>query len=302
MLARFSFSDYVFLLAVLLSLKQRIYDWTDFSTCYHPLHFWSVGSQLLAVAFRAAQVLLFSRASIHTYNQDEQLQLTSATSFSTHRDNLLRCTVLYILFALFFAWTVTGNVWIIQVFYYTPTCLPPTCPMFYMVTWLIVCYCWISVYICLIGVALSYEYRARRAESLLFSEAAASSLPSSAAAAAGRHGMVERYDSLVARWGRTVSLAEYGVPFVRQGLTPSQVDALPSLPCSACKLAGTDVCSICIDAFHIGTAVRVLEPCGHMFHKVCIDGWLLRNAVCPNCKGLIVSPADIYGTSSTTTA
>eukprot|EP00922_Rhytidocystis_sp_ex-Travisia-forbesii_P045652 GHVS01068108.1.p1 GENE.GHVS01068108.1~~GHVS01068108.1.p1 ORF type:complete len:331 (-),score=43.65 GHVS01068108.1:134-1126(-) len=307
----FSLSDYVFFLAVFLSFKQRSEDWSEFSTCHRPVHIWAVGSQLLAVAFRAGQVVFFSRTSRinnGNYIQDEQLRLggptttTMGAATTSDRADLLRCVLLYILFVLFFAWTVVGNVWIVEVFYITPTCLPLSCPMLYLVAWLIVCYSWVSVYICIIAIAFSYEYRARRAERFLF---AATALPSSAA---GRHGIVQQYDSLVSRWGRAVSLADYGLPFVRQGLTPSQVDSLPSFywktTAGVSSSPTEDLCSICLDTFQTGSNVRILQSCGHIFHKACIDGWLLRNAVCPNCKSLVHGCYQSYGTntSATTTA
>eukprot|EP00922_Rhytidocystis_sp_ex-Travisia-forbesii_P045658 GHVS01068114.1.p1 GENE.GHVS01068114.1~~GHVS01068114.1.p1 ORF type:complete len:365 (-),score=45.12 GHVS01068114.1:67-1161(-) len=283
----FSLSDYVFFLAVFLSFKQRSEDWTEFTSCHRPVHIWAVGSQLLAVAFRAGQVVLFTRTATARINnsnyiqEDEQLRLggpttTTGASTTSDRADLLRCVLLYILFVLLFEWTVVGNVWIVEVFYNTPTCLPPTCPMLYLVAWLIVCYSWVSVYICIIAIAFSYEYRARRAERFLFVAAATLPIITSSAESAGRHGIVQQYDSLVSRWGRSVSLADYGVvPFVRQGLTPSRVDSLPT--------------------------VRVLQSCGHIFHKVCIDSWLLRNAICPSCKSL-VDGYQSYGTTTTTTS
>jgi hypothetical protein len=34
---------------------------------------------------------------------------------------------------------------------------------------------------------------------------------------------------------------------------------------------------------HAGTVWRLL-PCGHRFHTVCVDGWLLHNFSCPTCR------------------
>lgn len=42
-----------------------------------------------------------------------------------------------------------------------------------------------------------------------------------------------------------------------------------------------DVCGVCLVDFDDGDELRVL-PCGHYFHKECIDHWLLNSAtVCP---------------------
>ncbi|XP_063718263.1 RING finger protein 150-like isoform X2 [Symsagittifera roscoffensis] len=42
-------------------------------------------------------------------------------------------------------------------------------------------------------------------------------------------------------------------------------------------------CSICIDDFQYGDAVREL-PCSHKFHRACVDPWLVSHYNCPNCK------------------
>ena len=43
-------------------------------------------------------------------------------------------------------------------------------------------------------------------------------------------------------------------------------------------------CSICIDTlFSVNTDVCV-TPCGHLFHKVCMDCAMQNNMQCPNCN------------------
>lgn len=44
-----------------------------------------------------------------------------------------------------------------------------------------------------------------------------------------------------------------------------------------------ETCAVCIDQFLINDIVRYL-PCKHLFHKNCIDQWLLENPTCPICK------------------
>jgi len=41
-------------------------------------------------------------------------------------------------------------------------------------------------------------------------------------------------------------------------------------------------CVICMGEFKIGDALRFL-PCVHIYHKECIDDWLMRSFTCPSC-------------------
>ncbi|XP_038630768.1 E3 ubiquitin-protein ligase RNF128 isoform X2 [Scyliorhinus canicula] len=44
-----------------------------------------------------------------------------------------------------------------------------------------------------------------------------------------------------------------------------------------------DSCAVCIDAYKPNDVVRILT-CNHIFHKNCIDPWLLEHRTCPMCK------------------
>mmetsp|Transcript_15357 Transcript_15357/g.25376 ORF Transcript_15357/g.25376 Transcript_15357/m.25376 type:complete len:333 (-) Transcript_15357:373-1371(-) len=46
------------------------------------------------------------------------------------------------------------------------------------------------------------------------------------------------------------------------------------------------VCAICRGPYEDGEDLRKL-PCRHMFHKTCIDRWLLIRPICPMCRGPI---------------
>ncbi|KAM7405879.1 hypothetical protein PAMP_000296 [Pampus punctatissimus] len=43
------------------------------------------------------------------------------------------------------------------------------------------------------------------------------------------------------------------------------------------------MCAVCIDAYKPGEVVTVLT-CDHIFHKACIEPWLLEKRTCPMCK------------------
>ena len=42
-------------------------------------------------------------------------------------------------------------------------------------------------------------------------------------------------------------------------------------------------CDICYDQLH-NQATAVLNPCGHMFHNLCVEQWLQRRQICPYCR------------------
>merc|ERR1712029_119022 len=42
-------------------------------------------------------------------------------------------------------------------------------------------------------------------------------------------------------------------------------------------------CVICMEDLAVGDEVRTL-PCGHHYHKDCVDSWLRRSNMCCTCK------------------
>ena len=43
-------------------------------------------------------------------------------------------------------------------------------------------------------------------------------------------------------------------------------------------------CTICLIEFKDGDKVKIIPGCDHLFHKLCLDNWLLHNFKCPNCN------------------
>jgi hypothetical protein len=43
-------------------------------------------------------------------------------------------------------------------------------------------------------------------------------------------------------------------------------------------------CSICQDAYEVGTSIRKILFCQHAFHTACIDTWFTQDVRCPMCR------------------
>jgi len=75
---------------------------------------------------------------------------------------------------------------------------------------------------------------------------------------------------------------------VRHGPPPasqSTLDDLAEITVSKVDLEtdGNDTCCICMEDHELGQKASKL-PCGHIFHKDCIGGWLERHCTCPICR------------------
>lgn len=53
-----------------------------------------------------------------------------------------------------------------------------------------------------------------------------------------------------------------------------------------------DTCAICQDSITANESCRLLIPCRHRFHRVCIDQWFQRSVYCPTCRHDIREPAE----------
>ncbi|CAH8334311.1 unnamed protein product [Eruca vesicaria subsp. sativa] len=75
----------------------------------------------------------------------------------------------------------------------------------------------------------------------------------------------------------------------KQKLKPLKKEILESLPkltlsTESCTTTRSRRCVICLEDYVAGDVVRVLPPCGHMFHVFCIDKWFQLGSTCPSCR------------------
>lgn len=74
----------------------------------------------------------------------------------------------------------------------------------------------------------------------------------------------------------------------QKGLTPDQIDILPTYVCGENHLQENSSrrgsqCAVCRDLYQLGHDVCIL-PCADEFHKHCIAPWLAQQATCPLCR------------------
>ncbi len=74
---------------------------------------------------------------------------------------------------------------------------------------------------------------------------------------------------------------------------PDDDDLVRETSIGAVTQAMTDrMCSICHENMEVGTTVRVINHCRHIFHRTCIDYWFTRSSSCPVCRHDICPDSD----------
>ncbi|KAL2620065.1 hypothetical protein R1flu_000270 [Riccia fluitans] len=68
--------------------------------------------------------------------------------------------------------------------------------------------------------------------------------------------------------------------------SPEQIrESLKEIQFTAMRDSEDDGCSICLSEFLDGESLYVIPKCNHLFHKACLNQWLLRNkTTCPICR------------------
>mmetsp|Transcript_18120 Transcript_18120/g.51674 ORF Transcript_18120/g.51674 Transcript_18120/m.51674 type:complete len:286 (+) Transcript_18120:94-951(+) len=275
MVHELSYNDGVLLASLLYSVVDLASDWDAFSQCSRPIHHWLVVSYACVILFRGLHILGASAAANNLATQAAAGMIGTAGDFLLdlrQKGALPRAVVVFtwgVGLPFFMFWTGVGTVWLWHVVQETPQCMPATTQLWFSGLWLILCYVWLVIHVGVGAVALVLERRVRRAEDEL---------------------RAIEDDDTRQRWGQVSHLPGYqaisgeAVPGAGAGLMPAEIKALPMLTIQECAVGAEGECPICITDIEPGDVVRRLPGCGHVFHRSCIDLWLLRRADCPLCK------------------
>ncbi|XP_050371813.1 RING-H2 finger protein ATL56-like isoform X2 [Argentina anserina] len=68
------------------------------------------------------------------------------------------------------------------------------------------------------------------------------------------------------------------------GFSPRHFKTLPQLRFRTQNQTTSSDCVVCLDAFRDGQWCRKLPACGHLFHRRCLDTWLVKVSACPICR------------------
>lgn len=253
-------NDAILVISLLYLAIDIHYDWDFFVACHRPIHKWLVVSYALIVLARVTRVVGGLKSTAGSGEFLLNLRQRHVVS------RILTIFTWLVLVPCVTVWSALGTKWVLEVRRYTPQCLPSQVHLWFIAVWQVLSYCWIAVHGGLGAMAWFLERRLRHAELDLE--------------------QIQDADVLM-RWGQVSRLRGYtAVQDLSNngGLTPAQILALPSGTVSGHQDMVDEECPICLNSLKCGESVRQLGPCGHTFHRSCIDLWLLRRAECPLCK------------------
>jgi len=239
-------------------------EWEGFASCPKPIHKWLLVSYLLVVMTRI--VVSIAAASQTPESGSFLINFRQKGTMS----KFLFSLVWLVLVPLFAMWTALGSLWTWELLSESPQCMPSGMHLASLLVCQVLSYAWIFVYSGLGALACSLERRLRRAETDL----------------------QDLQDAdVMQRWGDVGRLDGYtSLPATMKGgcLSPGQIKQLSGASIRSEGEATEEDCPICLTSICCGDSVRQLTGCKHVFHRACVDLWLLRSSECPMCKQRVV--------------
>jgi len=260
-----SVTDVVLVTSHIYLIIDLAIDWDSFRGCKRPVHNWLMLSYALMMLSRMAYLVGQRHMLANTGDFLLNARQKNGTSKFFFR------LMWYFIVPGSTLWNIVGSIWLYEVRIHSPQCLPISSNhLWIMIIWQALGYAWVGVH-CKIGnAAWVLEKRVRAAEDDLH--------------------LVADADAL-SRWGSAAEQVQDYTALRRSrealGLSPAEICALGS---DEPELSSTEIgleCAICLEAVDAGDSKRRLAACEHVFHRACIDLWLLRCASCPLCKASI---------------
>lgn len=84
------------------------------------------------------------------------------------------------------------------------------------------------------------------------------------------------------------------------GFSPRHFKTLPQFRFRTQNQTASSDCVVCLDAFREGQWCRKLPACGHLFHRRCLDTWLVKLSACPICRTPVLGNASASASASAT--
>lgn len=237
------------LLSVVAALgNHRWVQQGSFQQCEHPLDVWFSVACLQVMGFGVAFVIGRTAESSTSWWCVEPCSQVGKVAFT--------CTWAVLLPSLA-AWTALGMNWLLDTLHSTPDCFPADAYLTPTVCAVFQIFCFMAAVSYGVFVAIIWDAeRCRKVNAIAITA------------------VIDR--DLVERWGELKPSAHMELC---GGIKPHEFDDLPR---HTLKRAGGD-CVICLSGLAQGDHARTLPACGHVFHRACIDLWLLRQVRCPLC-------------------
>lgn len=264
------YNDIIFLITLVYIVLDIQSEWANWTTCDKPLHIW------LLLSFVGIMGLRIVHLAGKTNDSASGRLLALIDLRQKGASKALMCLTWLVVLPLFAVWTMTGTVWMIQVQFATPNCMPNHFAWFSLLLQ-IYCYARLGEHVYLGVLAFRRETQVRHAEAILRQVEDDDAI--------SRWGSVSNLHGTLLRGGMRLHRADEA-----QGLLPSDIAALPCahVKKNTSEPDGAEECAICLLDIQCGDVVRELGACGHTFHRPCIDLWLLQQASCPLCKSKVV--------------
>ena len=247
--------------ALSYALVELLVSWTDYrwgvgSLCPQPVQVW------LLVACSTVALLRLVNILYDRSHPEDFSDLWCFTLFTTY-PRIYALLIVAILYPFLVSWVVLGTIWYTEIQTMNLPCFKVPKQGWYFLVWLLIFYVWVVAYTVAILTSAMVWVKTRQYR---------------------RRQVIGIYQEVVGHFGEDHGASMHLALLDEVGLSPDAIGRLREFV-AAEENCGT-ACSVCLEDMRVGEHIRLL-PCSHIFHRCCVDMWLLRRAECPMCKFLL---------------